>query len=94
MVLRAHGPQIDRLMAAVATEYMEEVARMRRSPYAAALERVQRLVAGEDPGEIDGLEYAFDAWHLGMIAKGADAEPCVRGAGCRTQLPGSGGVAW
>ena len=78
MVLRAHGPQIDRLMAAVATEYMEEVARMRRSPTQRLSERVQRLVAGEDPGEIDGLEYAFDAWHLGMIAKGADAEPCVR----------------
>jgi hypothetical protein len=78
MVLRTHGPQVDRLMAAVATEYMEEVARMRRSPTQRLAERVQRLVAGEDPSEIGAFEYAFDAWHLGMIAKGAKAEACVR----------------
>lgn len=99
MVLRAHGPQVDRLMAAVATEYMEEVARMRRSPAQRLAERVQRLVAGEDPGEIGGLEYAFDAWHLGLIAKGAKADPCVRALaadlGCQVLVVSRGSdIVW
>lgn len=77
-VLRTHGPQVDRLMAAVATEYMDEVARMRRSPTQRLAERVQRLVSGEHPADVGDLGYAFDAWHLGMIVKGAEAEACVR----------------
>ncbi len=77
-VLRTHGPQVDRLMAAVATEYMDEVARMKRSPTQRLAERVQRLVAGESPGDIGGLEYTFEAWHLGMIVKGSKAEVCAR----------------
>ena len=77
-VLRVHGPQVDRLMAAVATEYMDEVARMRRSPTQRLAERVQRLVAGESPADVGGLDYAFDVWHLGMIVKGDKAEACVR----------------
>jgi hypothetical protein len=77
-VLRTHGPQVDRLMAAVATEYMDEVSRMKRSPSQRLAARVQRLVAGESPADIGGLEYSFDAWHLGMVVKGAKAEACVR----------------
>jgi hypothetical protein len=77
-VLRVHGPRVDRLMAAVATEYMAELGRMKRSPTQRLAERVQRLVAGEGPAEIDGLQYTFDAWHLGMIVKGAKGEAGVR----------------
>jgi hypothetical protein len=98
-VLRTHGPQVDRLMAAVATEYMDEVARMRRSPTQRLAERVQRLVAGESPADIGGLEYTFDAWHLGMIVKGAKAEACARSvaAGLDSQVlivPRGSGIAW
>ena len=98
-VLRTHGPQVDRLMAAVATEYMEEVARMRRSPAQRLAERVQSLVAGGDPADVGGFEYSFDAWHLGMVAKGARAEPCVRAlaAGLQCQLlvvPRGGDIVW
>jgi PucR C-terminal helix-turn-helix domain/GGDEF-like domain len=98
-VLRAHGPQIDRLMAAVATEYMEEVARMRRSPTQRLAERVQRIVAGESPGDIGGLEYAFDAWHLGLIVKGGKAEACARalaaGLDCQVLVvPRGSGIVW
>lgn len=98
-VLRTHGPQVDRLMAAVATEYMDEVARMRRSPTQRLAERVQRLVAGESPADVGGLEYAFDAWHLGMIVKGAKAEPCARSlaAGLDSQVlvvPRGSGIVW
>lgn len=98
-VLRVHGPQVDRLMAAVATEYMDEVARMRRSPTQRLAERVQRLVAGEAPADVGGLEYAFDAWHLGMIVKGAKAEACVRAIGSRLGsqvlvVPRGDGIVW
>ncbi len=98
-VLRTHGPQVDRLMAAVATEYMDEVARMRRSPTQRLAERVQRLVAGEDPSDVGGLEYTFDAWHLGMIVKGSNAEPCARalaaGLDCQVLIvPRGNGIVW
>lgn len=98
-VLRVHGPQVDRLMAAVATEYMDEVARMRRSPTQRLAERVQRLVAGESPADIGGLDYTFDAWHLGMIVKGGKAEACVRAiaAGLGSQVlvvPKGDGIVW
>jgi len=87
-VLRAQGPQVDRLMAAVATEYMNELARMRRSPSQRLAERVQRLVAGDSPADVGDLGYAFDAWHLGMIVKGGEAEAGVRAlaAGARRPL--------
>jgi len=98
-VLRTHGPQVDRLMAAVATEYMDEVARMRRSPTQRLAERVQRLVAGESPADIGGLEYAFDVWHLGMIVKGSGAEACARSlaAGLDSQVlvvSRGNGIVW
>ena len=98
-VLRAQGPQVDRLMAAVATEYMNELARMRRSPSQRLAERVQRLVAGDSPADVGDLGYAFDAWHLGMIVKGGEAEAGVRalaaGLDCQALVvPRGNGVVW
>lgn len=98
-VLRAHGPQVDRLMAAVATEYTDEVTRMRRSPSQRLAERVQRLVAGESPGDVGGVEYAFEAWHLGMIVKDPGAEACVRDLAtaldCQVLVvPRGSGIVW
>jgi len=98
-VLRTHGPQVDRLMAAVATEYMDEVARMRRSPTQRLAERVQRLVAGESLGDLGDLGYTFEAWHLGMIVKGEEAESCARtlasGLECQVLVvPRGSGIVW
>lgn len=98
-ILRMHGPQVDRLMAVVATEYMDEVARMKRSPTQRLAERVQRLIAGESPADVGGLEYTFDAWHLGMIAKGPGAEAGIRllAAGLDSQtlvVPRGDGIVW
>jgi hypothetical protein len=98
-ILRAHGPQVDRLMAAVATEYMDEVARMKRSPTQRLAERVQRLVAGESPGDVGGLEYTFDAWHLGMIVKGPEAEAGIRALASDLDsrvlvVPRGSGIVW
>lgn len=99
MILRMHGPQVDRLMAAVATEYMDEVARMKRSPTQRLAERVQRLVAGESLTDVGDLEYAFDAWHLGMIVKGTEAEAGIRAlaSGLDSQVlvvPRGNGIVW
>jgi hypothetical protein len=98
-VLRVHGPRVDRLMAAVASEYMDELGRMKRSPTQRLAERVQRLVAGEGPADIDDVQYAFDAWHLGMIVKGANAETGVRAlaAGLDSQalvVPRGNEIVW
>jgi hypothetical protein len=98
-ILRAHGPQVDRLMAAVATEYMDEVARMRRSPTQRLAERVQSLIADEGPTDVGDLQYAFDAWHLGMIVKGGEGEACVRALTARLGsqalvVPRGDGIVW
>ncbi|MGC1851244.1 MAG: helix-turn-helix domain-containing protein [Solirubrobacterales bacterium] len=98
-VLRTHGPQVDRLMATVATEYMDEVARMKRSPTQLLAERVQRLIAGESIADMSSLEYPFDAWHLGLIGKGTTAEACVRAlaAGLDSRVlvvPRGNGIVW
>ncbi len=98
-ILRSQGPQVDRLMAAVATEYMNELGRMRRSPSQRVAERVQRLLAGEVPADVGDLGYAFDAWHLGLIVKGAEAGAGVRalGAGLDCQIlavPRGNEIVW
>lgn len=98
-VLRAQGPHVDRLMAAVATEYMDELGRMRRSPTQRLAEQVQRFLAGEGPTELGELEYPLDGWHLGMIVKGAAAEVCVRALAARLDsqalvVPRGNGIVW
>ena len=66
-LLRAQGPHVDRMMAAVATEYMDELERIRRSPAQRVAERVQRLLAAGSPVDAARLDYEFDAWHLGLV---------------------------
>jgi hypothetical protein len=80
-VMNTQGALVERLMAAVSSEYKLEVEQAGRSLEQRRGERVQRLLAGEHlaPGEFD---YRFeDAWHLGMIAVGARAREAVRGLG-------------
>ena len=98
-VLSAQGPQVDRLMASVAAEYMDELEQMRRSPTQRLAERVQRLLAGDSPIDIGALEYEFDAWHVGMVAIGRSAEEAVReiAAGLDRQhltVPRGNGLVW
>jgi hypothetical protein len=66
-LLRAQGPHVDRMMAAVATEYMDELERVRRSPARRVAERVQRLLAADSPVDAARLDYELDAWHLGLV---------------------------
>ncbi|HEY0391662.1 MAG TPA: helix-turn-helix domain-containing protein [Solirubrobacterales bacterium] len=77
-VLRTQSPHVDRLMASVAAEYMAELELMRRSPSQRLAERVRRLLADDEPFDPDGLDYEFEAWHLGLIVTGAGADVAAR----------------
>lgn len=77
-VLRTQGPHVDRLMASVASEYMAELELMRRSPAQRVAERVRRLLAGDALFDLEGLDYEFDAWHLGLVVTGARADVAAR----------------
>jgi hypothetical protein len=78
-LLRSHGLQVDRFMAAVATEYMDELERAARSPEQRLAESVERLLVGE-PVDTTKLGYGLGGyWHLGIIAVGPGAARVVRG---------------
>jgi PucR C-terminal helix-turn-helix domain/GGDEF-like domain len=77
-VLRTQSPHVDRLMASVASEYMAELELMRRSPAQRVAERVKRLLAGDAPFDAEGLDYEFEAWHLGLIIAGARSDVAAR----------------
>lgn len=79
-VLRTQGVLIDRVMASIATEYMQEVNRVRRSPEQRRSECVQALLAGAPIGSV-GLDYELEAWHLGIIAAGVGAAAAVEDLG-------------
>jgi len=77
-VLSDQGPRVDRLMAAIATEYKHELERIRRSPTIRVAERVQRLLDDDGFAKVDDLDYEFDAWHLGVIVTRGKVEEIVR----------------
>lgn len=77
-LLRSQGPHVDRIMAAVAGEYMDELERIRRSPAQRIAERVQRLLAADSPVDAAGLDYELDAWHLGVVVTGARPDVAAR----------------
>jgi polyhydroxyalkanoate synthesis regulator phasin len=77
-VLRTQGPHVDRLMASVASEYMAELELMRRSPAQRVAERVKSLLAGDASFDAEGLDYEFEAWHLGLVVTGKRAEVAAR----------------
>lgn len=77
-VLRTQGPHVDRVMASVAAEYMDELKQRRRSPAQRLAERVERLLSGDAPVDLRELGYELDAWHLGLVVTGAKAEAAAR----------------
>ncbi len=77
-VLRDQGSHVDRLMASVSVEYMDELELMRRSPAQRKAERVQRLLDGNGPTDSAALGYEFDAWHLALIVTGPRPDVAVR----------------
>jgi hypothetical protein len=96
-LLRTQSALLDGLLEAVSDEYVREkqtrpaTARQRRA------QRVERLLAGELVDNSD-LDYDFDSWHLGFVAKGAGAEVAVdrllEKVGCRRLLIAREDVVW
>ena len=67
---------LDHVTALIAHEYQRESERVTRSPELRRIEHVQKLLGGSL--DTAGLEYRLDAWHLGIIARGAKAGETVR----------------
>lgn len=68
---------VERLVASIADEDEQEL-EAAPSPERRRAERVQRLLDGV-PVDLGGLGYELDAWHVCVIATGANAEKAVRG---------------
>lgn len=77
-IWRVQAMLLDRLVAAVTAEYGREAEGRLRTGEARRTERVKRLLAGHLL-EPDELRYEFDAWHIGAIAHGPNAEGVIRG---------------
>jgi PucR C-terminal helix-turn-helix domain/GGDEF-like domain len=76
-LLRAQSSILDRILAAVTTEYTLESEKLFHSPEKRLADRVKRLLAGEPLDTFD-LPYDFETHHLGLIAKGTHAEEAIR----------------
>jgi hypothetical protein len=72
-VMSTQAAVLDRLMAAITSEYTYELERAGRSPEQRLAERVQRLLVG-GKAETAELGYELDLWHVGLIATGV--RPC------------------
>lgn len=97
-LLRDQGSWLDRFLAAVADAHTRETELLGRSPSQRLAERVQALLDGEPIGAAE-LQYELDDWHLGVIARGPDAEQAVRtlaGALSRRllEVPREEGLVW
>ena len=98
-ILNTQTRQFDRLVGIVAAEYMREYERTMRSPAQRLTERVQQTLSGVDPDEPHDLAYELDAWHLGLVAMGAEAETAVRALAVALDrqalvVPQGGGIVW
>src|ERR1700685_2689236 len=69
---------VERLVASIADEDERELEAEGRSPGRRHAERVQRLLNGV-PVDVGEFGYELDAWHICVIATGANAERAVRG---------------
>ena len=79
-LLGTQTPLLERLTASIIEAYTDEVEQVGRSPEQHRVELVQGLLAGGQPDAVDSaeLDYDFDAWHLGVIARGDRALEFVR----------------
>lgn len=75
-VLSAQAAGLERLLAAIASAYADELRRTERPSEQRQAERVKRLLAG---GTVEGSElgYELGGWHLGAIVVGAGARDAV-----------------
>lgn len=74
---REHATVLDRFLAAVSDEFSREVANRPTSGEERRLERVKRLLAGEQL-DTSEFEYEFDGRHVGVIVGGDDGTEVIR----------------
>jgi len=77
-MMSEQAPRVDRLLELVAGEYKDEYEQTRRSPTRKRADRIIRLLKSDSPVRPADLDYDFDAWHVGLILKGPNAELVVR----------------
>lgn len=77
LILREQGTLVDRMMCLIASEHTRETEQRRRSPDVRLRETVEQLLEDEARSHASGLDYVFDAWHLGMVARGEKARDAV-----------------
>jgi hypothetical protein len=71
---------VERVTVSITDEYERELEGTEHSPEQHRAEIVHKLLAGEShDSERAELGYEFDAWHVCVIATGANAEKAVRG---------------
>ncbi len=78
---RTQEALLEHLTAAIEREYNHEQELIANSPEQRRLEIVQRLLSGELVESTEHTELGYEihaAWHLGLIASGADAHEVVR----------------
>lgn len=73
-VLNDQGPHVDRLMESVAAEYWDELEQTTRSSTQKNADRIIRLLASDSLEAPIDLGYDLDAWHIGIILNGHNAE--------------------
>jgi hypothetical protein len=87
-ILSDQAPHVDRLLESVAAEYRDELEQTRRSVRQKQAERVVHFLEGDGLVGPLGIDYEFDAWHVGTILIGQGGETAVHGlegkVGCRS----------
>lgn len=64
---------LERLISSIAHEYTREIGRCGQSLGQQRIDSVLKLLDGAS-ADVADLDYDFDLWHLGLIAKGNEAE--------------------
>jgi PucR C-terminal helix-turn-helix domain/GGDEF-like domain len=77
-ILAEHRDRIDHLIETAAAEYEDELRRLKRSTAQREADRIVELLQSDCPLIPADIEYDFEAWHVGMIVKGGNAELVAR----------------
>ena len=97
-LLRAQGELFDRLIVVVSEEHTREADSKARTGHQRKAECVERLLAGA-LADTAGLNYDFDGWHLGAVAKGLNTDRSIDELARALdrhllKVPRDDGIAW
>jgi len=80
LVFDSLGPAIDRLVHGLTEAHQQERERLESGPDGRRLDVIERLLAGEQPGQMDEacLHYSLCGWHVSLIGTGTGVEDSLR----------------